>query len=77
MISTKADNVAFAPSALVTDCSSMLVCDVYARMVIVVSPIFSPFAITRIGSSTSSRVLPVPSVGIRGRASTVWCSNSA
>lgn len=62
-------DVASVPSALVMDWVGVLVRASNVKMVVVVSYVFSPLAITRTRSSSSSGVLSVPSVSSSDRAS--------
>lgn len=64
--------MAFVPSASIIDCASVLLCVPKATTVIVVASIFLPLAVTGTGSSSSSGVLLVPSVGDHNRASAAW-----
>lgn len=72
MISAKIGVVLLLPSAVVAHCTDMLTCFSNSMMIVVVL-IFSPPAVTRIGSSSSCSVLTVPSVGSRDRALAAWC----
>lgn len=74
---TKVDDVAFVPSESETECLGMLLCASNAKIEVVASSIFSSLTITRTGSSSSSGVLSLPSMGSHHRASSAWCMTPA
>lgn len=77
MNSAKVRCVASVPSASLADCADVLVCSSNVNMVVGVSSIFSPLAITGTGSSFYSGVFSVSSVSSWNRESADWCLTPA